>query len=129
MYLRFLKVLITNGGSRTMYPKFVIKRSGGTSATVEWLKNETTGDTVWLNYGLLDGETLTIDFTPGQKSITSDFFGNVIGRALLPNSAFASFSLLPGANDIAVYVADAGTPTLTAYLLYKNTHHAIDGGA
>ena len=115
---------LTNSGSRTTYPKIVIKRSGGTSATVEWLKNETTGATLWLNYALLDGETLTIDCK--AKTITSDFFGNVIGLALLSGSEFGSFDLIPGANSISVYVLAVGSPTLTAYATWPLTHWALD---
>ena len=59
---------------------------------------------------LLDGETLTITLTPGAKAITSDYFGNVIGRALLPNSDFAEWCLQPGANVVSLYVYEAGSP-------------------
>jgi hypothetical protein len=38
---------ITNNGTRSAYPKIVFKRSGGTSATVRWIKNETTGATIY----------------------------------------------------------------------------------
>ncbi len=123
------KVTVSNPGSEVDYPKLIIKRSGGTSATLEWLKNETTGKTLWLNYSLLNGERLTIDLTPGAKSITSDFFGNVLGRALLPNSDFANFGLLSGDNDISFYINDVGAPTLTAYLQYRAPYLSVDGVA
>ncbi len=123
------KTTVNNAGTSEAYPRLIIKRSGGTSATVTWLKNETTGRTVWLNYALLDSETLTIDFTPGAKAIASDFFGNVIGRALLPGSDFASFSLLPGDNDISLFIADAGSPTLVASMIWTVKHWGLDGGA
>ncbi|MDO8683912.1 MAG: phage tail family protein [Armatimonadota bacterium] len=118
---------ITNNGTTIVYPQLIIKRSGGTSATLEWLKNETTGKTIWFNYALLDGETLTIDFTPGNKGITSSIFGNIIGRALLPGSDFSTWALQPGSNSVSFFIADAGTPTLTAYLLYRDQYLSPDG--
>ncbi len=120
---------VTNGGTTEVYPKLILKRTGGTSATLRWLKNETTGKVVYFNYALLDGETLTIDFTPGVKGITSSFFGNVIGRALLSASDFASWALLPGSNNVSLLISDAGTPTLTCYTIFKASHWAVDGVA
>ena len=61
---------ITNTGTRTVYPTIRIKRTGGTSAIVEWIKNETTGATMWFGYSLQDGEVLTIRLTPGKRSVT-----------------------------------------------------------
>ena len=120
--------ITANNGSRSIYPTLIVKRSGGTSATLEYLKNETTADTLWFNYALLDGETLTVDMTPSQRKVTSDFFGEV-PRAILRGSDFAEFNLLPGDNDISVYIAEAGTPTLTCYLQYRQRHWSVDGVA
>lgn len=117
---------VTNDGSQDAYPIIKIKRSGGTSATIEFIRNEATGKTMLLDYDLLDGETLTIDLEPGVKSVTSDFFGNVIGRTLLANSDFAAWALLPGDNDISVFVADVGSPTITATMLWRAAHLAVE---
>jgi hypothetical protein len=130
---------VTNVGDRTAYPKIKIKRSGGTTARVQYIKNETTGDTLYLDYSLLDGETLTIDLdyqrdptkqtpkTSGHKRITSDYFGDVIGRALVAGSDLAAFSLAPGANTISLYVAETGAPTVTAWLEYREPYWTPDG--
>jgi hypothetical protein len=120
--------IITNDGTRSAYPKIVFKRSGGTLVYVEWLKNETTGATLYLDYSLLDGEQLTIDLTEGNRSITSSQFGSVL-RASLRSSDFADFFLLPGANNISVLVDESGTPTITAYMQWRNTHWSADGVA
>ncbi len=132
---------VTNGGTVAVHPKIIIKRAGGTSATLQLLCNATTGQVVYLNYALLDGETLTIDLdyqpdptkpasiTPGRKRITSSFFGDVIGRALLPYSDFAALQLLPGANTLVLYVSEAGAPTMTAYLTFRPAHWSADGVA
>jgi hypothetical protein len=117
---------VTNSGSAVAYPTITIKRSGGTLAQVQYLKNETTGKTLYLNYSLLDGETLTIRMTPGAKTITSDYSGNVIGRALLPNSDFSEFALQPGANVISLYVYQTGSPTMTARCTFYEPHWSPD---
>ena len=120
---------LTNNGSTGSYPVVKIKRSGGTSATLEWIKNETTGATLWCNYALLDGETLTMDFRPGRRSVTSDFFGNVLGRGFLRNSDFIAFNLLPGSNSVGVFVNTAGAPTITATAYWDILHWSADGVA
>lgn len=119
---------LTNNGSATAYPKFIFQRSGGSSATVEWLRNETTGQSIYLNYALLNGESLTIDLTPGAKTARSDFFGN-INRAILRGSDFATFGLLPGDNLISCLVAEVGGPTVTAYSVWRDSHWSVDGAA
>ena len=119
---------VTNSGTARAYPRAVFKRSGGTSAVVEWLKNETTGTTNWLNYSLLDGEELTIDFRPGEQLATSNFFGSV-PRAILRGSDMADFYLLPGTNQISAFVNVAGGPTMTQYLLWRNAYLSHDGVA
>lgn len=123
------QTIINNSGSAVVYPTFSFTRTGGTTARVEYLKNETTGHTLYLNYTLLDGETLTITLTPGAKSISSDFFGNVIGRALLPNSDFAEWCLLPGNNVVSLYVYQSGAPTVGAVYVFYPAHWAVDGVA
>lgn len=119
---------VTNG-TAAAYPTITIKRVGGTTARVEYLKNETTDKVLYLDYSLLDGETLTLTFTPGAKAITSDFFGNVIGRSLLPNSDFAEWCLQPGANVISLYVYEAGSPTVTASMAFVAAYWSVDGVA
>jgi len=120
---------VNNPGTSLAYPKITINRSGGTSAVVEWLRNETTGKTLYLNYALQSGETLTIDLTPGNRKIESSHRGNVIGTALLRNSDMAEFYLLPGDNDISAFVNTAGSPTMTSFISFVPAHWSIDGVA
>ncbi len=119
---------INNTGTARSYPVVSIKRSGGTSATVEWLRNETTGRTIYLNYALQSGETLTIDFRLGKRSIVSSFYG-VVWRAALRGSEFSDFYLLPGVNAISAYVNQVGGPTMTQNMVWKTTHESADGAA
>jgi hypothetical protein len=122
------KTTVYNTGSRTAYPKLVIKRSGGTSAELVQLINETTGKILRFNYSLLNGETLTLDLTPGARSCISSVYGNV-WRAVLRNSDTGSFALLSNYNTINALVITAGSPTVTCYLEWQNTHWSADGGA
>jgi hypothetical protein len=117
---------VTNTGSSSAYP--VIKLARGTDAGIsilEWIKNETTGDTLWCNYTMSGGETLTIDLTPGDRSIKSDFFGDV-WRAVLRSSDLSSFRLLPGENKISIFSNRTGEPTLIFTMEWPITHWGAD---
>jgi len=116
---------ITNDGTASAYPKLIIKRDGGTSATLVHLRNETSGKILYLNYPLNDGEQLTIDLTPTEKTIISSLYGPRMD-AILPNSDFGSFKLLPGDNNITCLVNVAGDPTIICYLLWKDTYKSYD---
>jgi hypothetical protein len=118
---------VTNSGSASAYPIIHIKRAeDGTGAIVEWLKSETTKDTLWLNYNLQKGEELIINLTPGERSIKSSFFGDV-WRAVLRSSDLSSFRLLPDTNYISAYVNYDGT--ITAWLEFPITHWSADAVA
>lgn len=119
---------LANTGTRTTYPTITIQRTGGTSAKLQRITNKTTGTTLYFDYNLLDGETVTIDLTPNQRSCQSSMFGN-IWRAILQNSNTAAFRLLPGDNEIAVYVAETGTPTVTMTMTWRVIHWSADGVA
>ncbi len=120
---------INNTSTAPAYPIIVVDRTGGTTARLEYLRNETTRQTLYFNYALIDGEALTIDLSPQAKTVTSNYFGNVIGRALLPNSDLAAFALQPGENVISLYVHQDGGPTVNADLTFTPTHWSTDGGA
>lgn len=118
---------ITNQGTAKAYPRIFIGRSGGAGATIQYLKNETTGKTIWLNYALLDGEEIVLDFRPRHRGIISNFFGNVHGRAVLRGSDFADFCFLKGENNISVLVTEDTGPTITCYAIYNPAYASVDG--
>jgi hypothetical protein len=115
----------SNGGTTSAFPKIIFARSGGTTATIQTLKNERTGRELLFNYSLLDGETLTVDLNPKARSITSSFFGPRMD-AVLANSDFSVWQLLPGANQVTAFVSESGSPTVTAYLLYRDTYRSYN---
>jgi hypothetical protein len=118
-------VTATNDSTAPVYPKIIIGRSGGTSAALESVRNEATGKVLLFNYSLLDGETLTIDLTPTQKSIVSNFFGPR-PDAILPNCDFGTFTLQPGDNDVSAFVNVAGGPTITAWMEWQDAYKSQD---
>jgi len=122
-------IVVNNVGNATAYPRISIKRTGGTVARVKWVKNETTGVALFFNeYSLRDGEMLTIDCTPGARTVISSLKGNVF-YALLPSSDLTRFDLLPGNNLISVYILTSGAPTLTVFMTCKIIHWSVDGVA
>jgi hypothetical protein len=46
--------------------------------------------------------------------------------AILTGSDFGIFCLLPGDNDITCFVAESGSPTVTATMIWKNTYLSFD---
>ena len=119
---------ITNNGTARAYPVLHIKVAGG-GATVYYLRNETTGATVYLSYVLQAGEELILDFRLGQRRVYSSYYGTV-WRAVLRGSEFSEFYLQPGANTILAETSyDGGVATLTEYMLYTVTHEGADGAA
>jgi len=120
--------IVTNNGTIKTYPELIISRSGGTSAVVQWLKNESTGATIYFDYALQDGEKITINFRPNSRNIYSSIKGN-IWDAVLRGSDFGDFYLLPGDNNISIFVNEDGSPDVSAYLLWRNTHWSADGVA
>ncbi len=116
---------VTNNGSAPAYPALTVKREGGTSAAVEALVNVTSGREVDFNLSLLDGETVTIDLRAGKKSVTSDYSGSRLGT-VLSLADLARWSLLPGSNDIRLYVSSAGSPTITALLQWRDAYWSVD---
>jgi len=117
-------VTVINAGSTPAYPIINVSRSGGTQATLEQVRNETTGQVLLFDYNLLDGERLTIDLRPTRKSIISSMFGSR-PEAILANSDFGEFSLQPGNNDITSFVDVAGAPTITAWIEWRTAYKSL----
>lgn len=116
-------VTADNDGSISAFPKIIFSRSGGTGATIQTLRNERTGRELLFNYALLDGETLTIDLNPKNRTIVSSFFGSRMD-ARLKNDDFSVWQLLPGGNDVTAFVSEDGSPTVTGYILYRTPYRS-----
>ncbi len=118
-------ITATNEGSVQAFPKIVYARSGGTTAVIETLRNERTGLELLFDYPLLDGETLTIDLDPLEKTIISSFFGSRLD-AVLPNSDFGTWSLPREDSNVTSYINESGTPTLEHYMLWRDAYSGYD---
>lgn len=122
------KISATNDGSVDIPPKFIFKRSGGTSIVLETIKNESTGKELLLDYDLLDGEQLTIDLGPTKKSVISNYFGSR-PDAILTNSDFGTWLLEVGNNDITSFSSDQFAlypSSLDSFMLWKETYESYD---
>ena len=94
--------VITNTGTAEAYPIFTFVGTGN----ITQISNDTTGKV--LNFSGLSvttGETVTIDLSPGAKTVSSDVRGNLLAN-VSSGSNLSTFSLLVGANTISV-TADA----------------------
>lgn len=114
---------ITNAGSAKARPKFVITRTGGTTSVLESIKNWTTNEELLFNIGILNGERLDIDLQ--EQTIISSFFGRR-HDAILANSNFGTFGLVPGANLLTVKISGTGT---TIYCTVRRPELSADGGS
>jgi hypothetical protein len=116
---------VTTTGSAINYPRVKVKRTGGTSAKLLALFNETTGATLQFDMVINDGEEVTIDFAPGNRSITSSWLG--IDRFnVLPSSQLGSWFLVPGENKIVLFMDKVGSPTVEAFVVFKEQYLSVD---
>lgn len=83
---------VTNLGTYDAFPVITVTGPG----TLQWIENQTTGKRLILDMYLNAGETVTIDLTPGVKTITSNWRGNMLPYGgLLTMSDLGTFSLAP----------------------------------
>lgn len=122
------EAIINNAGTVAVGCKFIVSRSGGTSAKLVSITNYTTGASILFDWAMMDGETITIDLTGAQKTVNSSITGNQLSK-ILKNSNFTDFRLEPGVNDIGVYISSVGSPTLTAYIQWETQYLSVDGSA
>lgn len=115
---------VSHDGSTTAYPVITII-AGNNPTYVRWLKNETSGATMWLNYTLQPEEKLVLDFRPGNRSVRSSVHG-LLWSGVLRNSKFGDFNLLSGDNSIALMCYDlyAGNPV--AVCQWNETYWSAD---
>jgi len=115
---------VTNSGTTPAHPVIRIKRSGGTSARIAFLRNVTTGRRMVLDYDMVDGETVELNLRPGVFTMTSSQFGDE--WRVLAASDVTGFLLMAGANDMEVYVEEDGSPTIEATLHYDVPYGSWD---
>lgn len=94
--------VVANSGSAEAFPNFTFVGTGN----ITQISNDTTGKV--LNFSGLSvtaGETVTVDLSPGAKTVSSDVRGNLLAN-VSSGSNLSTFSLLIGNNTISL-TADA----------------------
>lgn len=119
------KTIVSYRGTAPAFPKIVFTRSGIGTAVIESIKNLRTGLEILFDYSLLDNETLVVDLKPTNKSIVSSFFSSRLD-AVLGNSNFGNWSLLPGDNPLTAFIAITDDAIPSVYLLWRNTYKSWD---
>jgi hypothetical protein len=98
--------VITNTGSSQSKPTFVLTGTG----RVWEITNVTSGHSLYFDYALSSGETITINIE--QNSITSSLSGAILS-VLAPGSNFSEFVLEPGDNIISAFAESGVTATIS----------------
>lgn len=119
--------VITYEGDWEEYPTITVTGPGNQLSIV----HVETGDKIALlpSYVLAVGEVVTIDLTYGDKTITSNINGSIIGY-LTDDSNLARFRLLPhpkvtnGVNTFEISMI-IGTPQSSVTFTYKNRYEAV----
>lgn len=102
---------LTNNGNAPAYPKITFVGPGH----IYTIRSITTGDELFFNYTLKDGEKAILDLSGQSKTFISTFAGNLLAQgAIIAGSDLSTFRLLPGDNDISIFVDNASaTVTMT----------------
>lgn len=112
---------IVNDSTATAYP--IISASG--PGRLYELVNYTTGDEIYFDLTLNSGEVVTLDLRTGEKTFKSDFRGNIIS-AILATSNLSTWKLLPGNNNISLFIDNAAA---AATMEWTDRFWSLDGGA
>jgi hypothetical protein len=118
---------VTNDGTAPAYPRMVITGPSSGTSVLYSLINYTTNDSIFFTSGLTirAGETMVLDLTPGGKSFTSNFQGDLISK-IQPGSNIGTWRLKKGNNSVVFLTADA---TVAASLIWTERFWSADGGA
>lgn len=119
---------ITPTATAPVFPTFTLIGPSSASAVLQWLENQSTGHRLYFNLTVYSGETITINLTPGSRSVVSDWRG-VISSQPLSNSDWSSWHLLgsPATNTVAAFVT--GTTTGAALVAHWTPRHLGSDGA
>jgi hypothetical protein len=124
---------VTNSGTANAYPVIEIKGELVTpgahdwSDRLLWIKNESTGKTMYFDLPFYEDEIITIDLRRGRYKIISNTRGNITGN-LLPSSELVDFYIAPGDNSISCLVSNDGTPSpLISRIYWQIPHEYIEG--
>lgn len=121
-------VTATNDGTVKAFPRIVIENTNGAgrSMFLQQIRNETTGlELIFDGFTLRDGEALTINLRPTNRSVISSVRGDTFD-AIQPSSDFGTWALESGGNDVSLYVTSAVAVAIDAHLVWKDTYWSND---
>jgi hypothetical protein len=118
---------VTNNGTAEAFPIMQVTRTGGTSATLKEITNESTGFTLLFEYALSDGETVTIDLSSQNKLMTTSLTGAIINNEILSASDLTAFSLVPGDNELNIFVPESGGATVEFTVQWVTRFRTVGG--
>jgi hypothetical protein len=108
---------VTNNGTAEIRPTIYIKGQG----SLKWLENQSSQKRIYFDLDVLANEEIFIDF--GAGTINSTVRGSLL-YTILPGSDFHGFTLLPGVNKIATFMANDVNAVMTIY--HTPTHWSAD---
>ena len=114
--------VVTNTGTTETAPIFTFTGPG----TVYQIQNVTTGDVLYFNLTLNAGEVAILNLTPGRIRFYSNFRSNLL-NTILPGSALATFRLMPGANNLSVFIAGSVTSATAVTVRWRPAYWSLDG--
>ncbi len=129
---------VSNPGSSKASPIFSFERTGGNGATILIMENRNSKRKIRMLYELAEGERIEVDLQQGQRTVRSSKFAGKISISsvlqdrigdIVPGSDFATWGLVPGANELNIYVQPIGNPTIDATVRWVPIHWSFDGGA
>ncbi len=115
---------VVNTGRALGYPILKSRNIGNGTARLFQLLNPTTNARIFFDYVLQPGEEVTLDLTPGARSFTSDYAGNIFS-ALVPGGNLASWNLLSGINYLSFF---ADSDSLVNSIYWRPRHWSADSG-
>lgn len=101
---------VVNTGRALAYPTVRFRNLSTGTARITELLNTTTNNSIYFNLVMQSGETAILDLTPGSRSFTSSFQGNIFG-AIIPGSNVATWNLQAGTNTLAFFADNASLET------------------
>lgn len=117
--------VVNNAGSAQVGPTFHITGPG----VLREIRNYTNGKSIYFNLiTFLAGETAVLDLSnPSTISFVSNRQGNIIGK-ILGGSNLSDFTLVPGNNNISVFMT-GGSGASLVNIVWRNSYHSIDAAS
>ena len=117
-----VQTTVTNNGTAAAYPILVFTGPG----ILKWIENFSDRRRLYFDLEALAGEEITINFSPFDKTVTSNWRDAALQP--LPGSDLATFRLIPGANEITAFVTGS-TGDTEIHVRWQVAHWSRDGGS